>query len=142
MIELENKIVAVGAEGGVTEKMVAGEVIFENLEILLLIRGRNFGRIIDRDDVRIFGDGAVNGGEVGVNLGDKCGTGGKEGETVFSKEDVPREKDFFRNLLVFQELVALFEGFFVARKVAGVIRVELGENVVKIVATTTRRVMD
>ena len=77
-----------------------------------------------------------------VDFSGKFKAGGKEGEAMFGEENIPGEKLIFRDKFIFQEFVTLFESFFVARKIASIAGVELGENVVKIGAAATGRIMD
>ena len=111
------------AKVGIAEEAVTSEIFFQNIEILLLISGGNFGDVGERDLIGIISDRAVNRGELGVDSLREAGAGAKKSKTVFGKEEVPREKLIWGDSRRFEKLVTLFESFLVAREIIGISRV-------------------
>ena len=102
MIEIENIVIVVNAEGGVTDEMVTLEVGFENFEILLLIFFGDLGMVVYIDLVLVVGDRLINWGEFLVNFGDVSLAGGEKTEAVAGEKDIPREKCFGGELFMFE----------------------------------------
>ena len=141
-VEEEEVIIAVGAESGVAEGVIALEVLLEDGEVCLLQGGGNFGLVGNRDGVVISCDGAVNCGEASVDSIGELGASAVEGKAVAGEEKIPGEKLVWGEGVGFEQLVALLEGFVVAREVGGVGGIELRKNAVKISATRSGGLSD
>lgn len=142
MIEIEDIIIVMDTEGGVTDEMVAFEGGFENFEILLLVFFCDFGVIENFNLVLVVGDGLIDRSEFLVDFSDVFLASDEKIEAVTSQKDIPGKESFGGELLVFEQFVALFKGFFVTREMGGIIAVELGKNTIEVGAATCGSVID
>lgn len=116
-------IVAVDTEVGIAKEAVASEIFFQNIEVLLLVGGGNFGDVSERDLIGIISDRTVNRGELGIDSLREVRAGAKKSKAIFGEEKIPREKLVRGDGRRFEKLVTLFEGFLIAREIIGISRV-------------------
>ena len=102
MVEIENEIVVMDAEGGVADEMVTVEVGFENLEILLLFFFSDFRIVKDFNLILVVGDGLINWGEFLVDFSDILLASSKKTEAMAGEENIPGEKSFRGELFLFE----------------------------------------